>query len=121
MTIEWWMALLSGILLLAAGALLTFFQGWYRTRQRQRKDNLEQIQKLTDIVGDQAVLLGAVSDRMALQSRAVIAVATACKNGTPEQAARAIDIVTISETQFQAALTAHMTKTPKVVPEAEAV
>lgn len=113
------MGILATIVSLLFGALLTYFIGWYRTNQRRKRADAEQMKKVAKVIDDHAFLLENFSDRMLSASNAIISVATACKNGTPAQAARAIEIMEASAMRFSMALTNRMTKKAETIPDAE--
>lgn len=114
-----WIAVASSIL----GMVAMWLLGWVRTflakRVKVQSPESRTVQRIAGSVRRQSFLIEAGNDRAAMHAQAVIILANAVKNDDQAQVTRSLDIMSASESQFLASITARMTRDDSDIPDAE--
>jgi hypothetical protein len=100
-----------------SGFLFMYILGWVRTflakRVKVQTVDAPEISRLSHAVRRQSFLLEAGIDRQAMHAQAIIVLANAVKTGDQSQITRSLDIMSASESQYLASLTARLTREDK--------
>jgi hypothetical protein len=82
-------------------------------RRKSRTDEDIEVKRLSGAVRRQSFLIEANVDRQAMHAQAIIVLANAVKTGDQLQVTRSLDIMSASESQYLASLTARLTRDDK--------
>lgn len=111
-------AIVSTAVGLIGGALWNLMRSSIVKRVRVSSPESREIKRISGAVRRQSFLIEAGTDRQAMQAQAVIVLANAVKTGDQTQVTRSLDIMSASEAQYLASLTARMTRDDDI-PDAE--
>jgi hypothetical protein len=98
--------------------LLNNINNHFAHRKKAKTDGDTEIQRLAGAVRRHSFLIEAGAERQAMHARGSILLANAVKTGDQGQVTKALDLITVSETQYLSSITARMTRDDQV-PDAE--